>query len=282
LQSFTIQGSVTEGYENSPSPIPDAVVRATKDGTVVGEAITDSSGYYQIDKLPAGTYKVTVEKESFGCFNDHSGVKVPQPADVNFFAGCRIMGDPYIVVEMPDGGQVWEVGQQRTICWTTILTNSNVNIEISRDGGTSYELLFENVANTGHYPWTVSGPPSTHARIRVVGTSLYTNAPVLGVSEHEFVIFDGSPINQLLDLEELLQDEVAAGRVAPEIAPGLFAKVDAALATLMRYSRNSARTAVNQLNAFVNQVAAQTNKKITADAAAALVEKANSIIAALE
>jgi len=91
-----------------------------------------------------------------------------------------------------------------------------------------------------------------------------------------------SPVDQLVDLDTAIEEMVLSGEIAPELAGSLVSKVDAALSALARGNRNDAKVAMNCLKALINEVEAQTDKKIDAAAAAELIERVDSIIAALE
>ena len=78
-----------------------------------------------------------------------------------------------------------------------------------------------------------------------------------------------------------IMDEVDAGNIDTELEGSLLAKVDAALATLDRGNPNDAKVATNNLKALINQVEALVDKKITPEAAAAIIQRANEIIAEL-
>jgi hypothetical protein len=94
-------------------------------------------------------------------------------------------------------------------------------------------------------------------------------------------VVPGSALNQLDNLAKVIRYGVSDGNVAPEIESALLAKVDAARAALVAGNPNAAKVAVNDLKALVNQVEAQTDKKIAPDVAAEIIERANRIIAAL-
>lgn len=85
---------------------------------------------------------------------------------------------------------------------------------------------------------------------------------------------------QLSMIIAVAPDNPAIG-IAPELQAPLLSKVDAALAALETGNPNAAKVAVNDLKALVNQVKAQTDKKIAPDVAAEIIERANRIIAAL-
>ncbi len=90
------------------------------------------------------------------------------------------------------------------------------------------------------------------------------------------------PAPMLAGVRAFIQAEVASGGIDTELETSLEAKVDAAAAALAKGNPNDAKVAMNDLKALINQVEAQTDKKITPEAAAAVIEKANAIIAALD
>jgi len=85
---------------------------------------------------------------------------------------CDVSNAPFTIsdgsvrVIGPNGGEVWPVGTTRQIEWTSSVPG-NVRIEVSRNGGGSWTSIFASIANDGTQNWTVTGPPTTTARIRV-------------------------------------------------------------------------------------------------------------------
>src|SRR5205807_948391 len=86
----------------------------------------------------------------------------------------------------PNGGEVWPVGASRDIVWSGA-TRGNVRIELSRDGGVSWETLFAETPNDGMEPWTVRGP-ALACRIRV---TLLDVSGLSDVSDGDFSITSG-------------------------------------------------------------------------------------------
>ncbi|MCX7836203.1 MAG: T9SS type A sorting domain-containing protein [bacterium] len=82
------------------------------------------------------------------------------------------IASPTITVTSPNGGEVWTINQSRAITWTSQFIQGNVRIELNRNypSGT-WSVLFNNIANDGTENWTVTGPATTNARIRVVAVS---------------------------------------------------------------------------------------------------------------
>ncbi|MDX2359670.1 MAG: T9SS type A sorting domain-containing protein, partial [Crocinitomicaceae bacterium] len=64
--------------------------------------------------------------------------------------------DPLILVDSPNGGETFYQGESHIIEWRTTEFNvNNVQIEFSRDLGTTWELIAANYPNSGTYNWTV-------------------------------------------------------------------------------------------------------------------------------
>jgi hypothetical protein len=100
-------------------------------------------------------------------------------------------------------------------------------------------------------------------------------------AQQKVTVEPGTPLNQLRNLVKLINYSVASGGVAPEMQTSLLAKINAAIAALVQGNANASKVAMNDLKALVNQVEAQTDKKITPAVAAEIIVRANRIIAAL-
>ncbi len=83
------------------------------------------------------------------------------------------ISDGRVRVLTPNGGESWPVGGVRRIAWTSSVAG-NVRIEVSRDGGASWTPIFSNIANDGAQNWTVTGPGTSQARIRVCSIAVPT------------------------------------------------------------------------------------------------------------
>ncbi len=95
-----------------------------------------------------------------------------------------------ITVTAPNTAVTWTIGSTRSITWSHNLgTSQTVNIDVSRDGGTTWSSVAANVANatatTGTYSWVVSGPATAQARIRA---SASANPAVSDTSNVNFTI----------------------------------------------------------------------------------------------
>jgi len=82
---------------------------------------------------------------------------------------------PPLTVVSPNGGEVWLIGSTQTIKWEwkvkpTVMTS--VKIDLSRDGGRSWETIIPGTIDDGSEPWIVTGPPTERALIRVTSLSI--------------------------------------------------------------------------------------------------------------
>ena len=71
-----------------------------------------------------------------------------------------------VTVHVPNGGETWPIGSIRRIEWTSTAAG-NVSIALSRDAGASWATLFASIENDGAHNWTVTGPATSRARLRV-------------------------------------------------------------------------------------------------------------------
>ncbi len=85
------------------------------------------------------------------------------------------LATPAVTVTAPNTNVAWGVGSKQSIKWSHNLgTLESVTIELARDGVNYSEIVAGSVINTaltsGTFSWTVTGPPSATARIRVTWT----------------------------------------------------------------------------------------------------------------
>src|SRR5207245_1219773 len=72
-----------------------------------------------------------------------------------------------LAVTAPNGGEVWTVGESRTITWTTTGTIPNVKLEYSKDNFATTTVIAASTPNTGAYTWTVANDISATVKVRV-------------------------------------------------------------------------------------------------------------------
>jgi subtilisin family serine protease len=136
------------------------------------------------------------------------------------------LSDPTCTVSAPNGGEVLVVGTGVNLTWTALdpyLGVTGVDIAISRDGGGSWSNLATGVANSGSFPWVVTGPTTNTALLRVTASDAAGNQGV-DLSNAVWAIVD-PPVSAVVSLfrAEPVEDGI---RLAWEFAdPTLFSSV---------------------------------------------------------
>lgn len=76
---------------------------------------------------------------------------------------------PVVAVTAPNGGEAALVGAVDSLRWEASddVGVTAIDLELSRDGGTTWEGLAAGVPNTGAFGWIVTGPLTSNARLRV-------------------------------------------------------------------------------------------------------------------
>jgi hypothetical protein len=72
-----------------------------------------------------------------------------------------------ITVTSPNGGETWYVDEVRSITWTSIGITGDISIEVSRNGGSSWESIISGEENDGVFYWQVTGPATPSAKIKI-------------------------------------------------------------------------------------------------------------------
>jgi hypothetical protein len=104
-------------------------------------------------------------------------------------AAFTIVPAPSVVLTAPNAPTNWIVGAVRPITWQHNLgAGAAFKIELSRNGGTVWETIAASVPSatttTGSFSWTVTGPPTTTALVRVSSTdqlASYTSSVILAI-----------------------------------------------------------------------------------------------------
>lgn len=95
-------------------------------------------------------------------------------------------GSPSLTLTSPNGGGSTTLGDPLAITWTASGFSGTIRIELSRDNGASWEVLFTSTDNDGVEYWTSAGDPTTDALIRITSRNLAD--PVNDVSAATFTL----------------------------------------------------------------------------------------------
>ncbi len=94
------------------------------------------------------------------------------------------MSSPTVEVTTPNGGELLAAGDLVALTWTATQMTS-VKVELSRDAGSTWEVLAADTPNDGSLDWTVSGASSGLCRLRVGSL----DGGVQDASDANFVIY---------------------------------------------------------------------------------------------
>ena len=72
-----------------------------------------------------------------------------------------------ITVTSPNGGEVWTAGTAKSVAWTTQGILTNVKIDYTINGGSTWKVIAASATNTGLYAWTVPAVVSADCLVRV-------------------------------------------------------------------------------------------------------------------
>lgn len=101
--------------------------------------------------------------------------------------GCSDFGDPpepstppdvqppVVQLVRPNGGEEWESGTSQSVAWQvtdpdTPVGSLRIALDLSRDGGSSFEPIASDLPATSSYSWTVPTGLTTQARIRITAS----------------------------------------------------------------------------------------------------------------
>ncbi|MGD8394257.1 MAG: PKD domain-containing protein [Candidatus Eiseniibacteriota bacterium] len=128
----------------------------------------DGGSTYQflaLDEPNDGTYEWTVAN-TFA--SDTAVIRVQDAEDENTFGLSGTFSISNVRVTRPNGMETFVVDDEEEITWDRFGGEiANVQIELSRDGGTTWEDLAASEANDGAFTWTVAGNETAEALVRI-------------------------------------------------------------------------------------------------------------------
>jgi hypothetical protein len=124
--------------------------------TLITEATANDGSYpWTIPNTPSTTCRVKIIDNTY-----------PTTYDVS--NGDFTIVSPSITAIAPNGGENWMVSSGHAITWASTCLSDPVKIELSRDGGSTWETLVASTSNTGSWVWSsVTGPASTACKVRI-------------------------------------------------------------------------------------------------------------------
>lgn len=123
---------------------------------------------------------------------------------------------PSLVLLAPNGGEALIPNEGKTIAWETGGTVSEVTLEYSIDGGTTYsQLIAKSIPNKGSYSWIVPNLMTKAGRIRVSSAS---DPETFDVSDNDFLIQILGPLETHQEPATFTQSQILPPFTAPSQA----------------------------------------------------------------
>ena len=128
--------------------------------------VTDGVASLTLPALPDGDHMVTAEYSG--------GTHLRFSASEPIMEHVSPAFGPFTRVLSPNNGESWRVGTPATIRWDAAAADLApvVSIYLARTDAFNWELLAENVPNTGSYTWLVSGPGTNVAKAEVMSATI--------------------------------------------------------------------------------------------------------------
>ncbi len=154
-------------------------IRLSTDG---GTSYTVISNSEYNDGLLAWTVPNTPSTQCRVEISDYNNALVVDVSNSNFTISAAPAS---VTLTSPNGGQIYATGSTQNITWSS-LSVSNVNIELSIDGGSNYTPIISNYAAAlGSYSWIVPSTASDNCLIRISNSA---NSAVNDISSSVFEI----------------------------------------------------------------------------------------------
>ena len=158
----------------------------------------------QVSYLNGSTVQLTAVPGSGWAFSAWSGdlTGTTNPASLLMDANKSVTATfadvqgPSVTVTAPNGAEVLNVGSNTSLTWTASDNThvKNVDLDLSRTGtGGPFESIAAGIANTGSFSWSVTGPITTNAFLRVTARDSTSNTGQ-DLSNAAFAIASGAGV----------------------------------------------------------------------------------------
>ena len=174
-------GQIT-GSSSTPTARYNHAMAATPSGDVLlfgGYGISERLDDTWLFNTTTNTWgKITSSPSTPTARYGHAMASTPS-GDVLLFGGLNVgyLNDtwlfvtPIISVTSPTPDATWAVNQPASIAWASTGVTGACTVDLSRNGGSSWETLTTTTTTQGTYTWTVTGLASTDCLVRIFSSS---------------------------------------------------------------------------------------------------------------
>lgn len=148
------------------------------DWVLLGTTSSTSYSWNPIVSLNSNECFIKVEDQSNPSIKDSSN------------AAFSIYKNIDIVVTVPNGGEIWEVGTLKTSTWVSETSSTRFNTYYSINNGSTWSQLASGTTSKS-YAWTIPNSPSTQCQIKVED---YYNTCIYDINDANFTISPPTPV----------------------------------------------------------------------------------------
>ncbi|MDR3666696.1 MAG: FISUMP domain-containing protein, partial [Ignavibacteriaceae bacterium] len=118
--------------------------------------------------------------------------------NTDFGLSVRCLKDTIgLLLQVPFGGESWQVGSIHKISWGGNLNGKFIKIEYSTDNGTDWLQIIDSApAADGDYNWTIPNTPSQNCKVRITDLN---NSNSISVSDNVFTIYTSCPAGTTIE-----------------------------------------------------------------------------------
>jgi hypothetical protein len=190
--AFIISGnvSVPDGVRKQYIPIT-----LQNNSGIFWNALTDNNGNFTIQMnsdISGNPWNLGIDNSSGQNINSNPrSISINIDPGISAYTGNHFdltlgsMNNKSILVNTPNGGEIWRPGETHTIYWN-MYNLSSAKVEYSTDRGNSWNLIADNLPqNQCYYNWVV---PSVNSQDCFIKVSDASDNSVNDMSDHNFII----------------------------------------------------------------------------------------------
>ena len=157
-------------------------------GLVAVDIYNGATNLYRYNVSNTGSFSWTIDPAIFPAGTSYTiGLSALSGAVYDYSNSAFTLQPAALTVTSPNGGESWPVGSTQRITWTNPGGYTGFNLEISRDGGSTWSGLETGLPGTYTYrDVTVPAPAANTCRVRVTG--LYAGGSRSDISNANFVV----------------------------------------------------------------------------------------------
>jgi hypothetical protein len=159
-------------------PVAGARITVEAQGGTLLSTVSGEDGAFSVCDLSAGRYRVSCEKTGVTFAAATQELLVGDESMTLAFEGAVV---ETLTLTSPVGGERWTAGSTQYVGWTTSGAIPNVRVELSRDGGATWETLSGSVPNGGALAVSVTAPKSSRCVVRVTAVGGTASSQSVGV-----------------------------------------------------------------------------------------------------